>query len=110
MSKLKIDVTENIKDRTNAYILTGRKTGEQQREFLRLDDLEKKYEIIIVTTPANYKQVNSSFFLGLFGKSVRKYGSRLEFLKKYQFELPQNILDSVEEGIADALRTGSGLD
>lgn len=110
MKTLKIDISEKIKNNKTIFGISGRPLGNQQRKVWKIDQEEDKYEEIVIIVPAQYLSVSSSFFLGFLGKSVRKCGSRDAFLQKFKFQCSPSIMASVEEGIKDALRDGSGLD
>lgn len=65
----------------------GRDNGEAARREFNLDELENDdaLEKVLVNIPPETYNINSSFFLGLFGKSIRKAGSKDEFLKSFEF-------------------------
>lgn len=47
--------------------------------------------------------INSSFFLGLFGKSIRKAGSKEAFLLKFKFETNGKEYQVINRSIERAL-------
>ena len=110
MKTWKIDVSQKIKNNKTIFGISGRPLGVQQRKIWKIDLEEQKYDEIVVYIPPHILSVSSSFFLGFLGKSVRKCGAREAFLEKYKFKCSSSIMSSVEEGIKDALREGSGLD
>lgn len=69
-------------------VYSGRGRGEALRAQYALDDNEDKSEVIEVVIPASAYTVSSSFFLGLFGPSVRKCGTVDSFEKKFKFKAP----------------------
>jgi len=84
-------------------ILTGRQTGEKSREQVSLDkkDMDdKSYEVIIDN---NFKSLNSSYWLGMFGDSVRKLGEE-KFREKYCFICKDIFMDTVNRCITHALK------
>lgn len=108
--KTEIDITTGIKNRETIFGVSGRPLGQKQRKILEIEKIEEEYEAITVVVPSHILYMSSSFFLGLFGKSVRKYGGSTAFLTKYIFKCSKDIMVSVEEGIKDALVVGDGLD
>lgn len=65
----------------------GRPNGKAARKQLRIDELEKDPAIhFVVTIPKDTYNINSSFFLGLFGDSIRSAGSEDGFLKRFEFQ------------------------
>jgi hypothetical protein len=84
-------------------ILSGRDCGEESRRRFRLDEIDAAADAkAIVTIPDDVISMNTSFFLGLFGPSVRRL--RSEFLNKYQFECDDVHMATVREGIVRALK------
>lgn len=57
----------------SSYI--GRKNGQMAREKFKLDTYNPSTHKIILVTPESTRSINSSFFLGLFGKDIKKIGS-----------------------------------
>lgn len=84
--------------------LIGRSKGKVIREELKRQiDLDSNpSEIIGVIVPQGIVSVNSSFFLGLFGESVRKLGSE-NFRRKFRFECSGPARLNIERGIEEAL-------
>lgn len=86
----------------NKKVLSGREKGKKLREKLKIgekDDDNEKVEIVI---PMDVYAFNSSYFLGLFGESVRKLGKE-KFLEKYNFTCNEIIKLNILDGIEDAL-------
>ena len=110
MRTWKIDISEKIKNNKTIFGISGRPLGNQQRKIWKIDQEEEQYEEIVIIIAPHILSISSSFFLGFLGKSVRKCGTREAFLQKYKFQCSSSIMVSVEEGIKDALREGSGLD
>ena len=85
-------------------VYTGRSRGERLREQLDLDALDKSAFVIKVKIPEATYSISSSFFLGLFGPSIIKYGSKDDFIKKYSFETSEFLISVIEKHIARALQ------
>lgn len=93
----------------NSKVFSGRARGERVRTEENLDRFDNSDEKIIVKIPDDVFSFNTSFFLGLFGKSVRSAGSREEFRRKFIFQSPDYLEVDIEGGIADALRNSTPL-
>ena len=101
-----IDYDKKMKD---MLVLSGRELGYQIRTNMNLDKVDKddkKYKIIF---PKNIISISTSFFLALFGESVRKCGNKEEFLNKYNFDCNKNMMLNINDGIIDALNNVDGL-
>lgn len=86
-------------------VYTGRNRGERLREKLNLDAFDGSEDIIVkVIIPKETYSISSSFFLGLFGPSIMKLGSRESFLKKYIFETSEFLISVIDKHIARALQ------
>lgn len=101
--KSKIEITKGIKDINKSLVISGRNLGEDQRKKFHMDAKDKDSNNYIITIPNNIISVNSSFFLGAFGKSVRNFKSKEKFLEKYEFNCNENALITINDGINDAL-------
>lgn len=88
-------------------VFAGRERGQRVREAAQLDKLERKYATIEVHIPEDVYSVNSSFFLGMFGDSIRELGEAA-FREKYRFT-GKSIDRVLEDGISEALRKRSPL-
>lgn len=100
----------NLKPYAGAHsiVMSGRPRATQIRKELNLDDLDKKDESVEVLVPLEVVSLNSSFFLGLFGQSVRNLGVE-KFFQKYRFNGSPTVLVDVERGARDALETSNPL-
>lgn len=104
-----INIVDYYKKMKEMIVLSGRELGYQIRTKMNLDKFDvddKKYKIIF---PNNIISISTSFFLALFGESVRKCGNKEEFLKKYNFDCNQNMMLNINDGIIDALNNVDGL-
>lgn len=84
-------------------VYVGRERGNSVRKKFSLDKLDQDPETVSVIVPDNTFSINPSFFLGLFGESIRTLGSREAFLKKYRFKIPKHLQSSIEAYISRAL-------
>ena len=85
-------------------VLSGRTKGEKIRKELQLQTIDKEAEPIAVEVPLGVVSMNSSFFLGLFGPSVRQLGAE-NFKRKYMFKARPAVVEDVNRGIRDALKS-----
>ena len=90
-------------------VYSGRAKGELARTKLNLDAHDAQDCQARVIIPERTFSVTSSFFLGLFGKSVRHAGSGDEFLKRYRFKAPEIFEKTIDLFILRALREQTDL-
>lgn len=83
MSALTVDLSS-----VSGPVYSGRGRGEALREKYALNDLEDSIDSVSVIIPESAYTVSSSFFLGLFGPSIRKCGSVDQFERKFSFDAP----------------------
>ncbi|MBA3342484.1 MAG: DUF4325 domain-containing protein [Gemmatimonadaceae bacterium] len=88
-------------------VFAGRDRGREVRIKAMLDDMDIEPGEVEVSVPADVFSVNSSFFLGLFGPSIRSLGGP-GFRAKYRF-VGRDISRVVNDGIEEALNTSSPL-
>lgn len=89
-------------------VLSGRDRGSEARQHAGLASLDAQPEAeVIVRIPDDLVFIASSFFLGMFGDSIRRFGET-EFRRRYQFQGPysEHVLRDV---IREALKRGSPL-
>lgn len=102
-----VDMKDYIGDKK---IISGRKNGCKTRATLKLEELEKENDIIKIVIPMDVLSFNSSYFLGMLGESVRKFGSKEAFLNKYQFSCNEIVKININDGIMDALNNNNALE
>ncbi len=90
-------------------VYSGRKRGELVRKKMKIDSVDQGEAIVHVKIPADAYSVTSSFFLGLFGESIRRAGDRQTFLKKFQFDCPPVFQETFDSCIARALQEQTEL-
>lgn len=89
----------------NGPVYAGRSRGENARRQANLDQVDNDAAQVEVSIPEDTYTVTSSFFLGMFGPSVIKAGSREAFVKKFHFKSPSFLNEDFEEYISYALET-----
>jgi hypothetical protein len=103
MNQIKRINLADVRTPANSRVFSGRGAGEQARRHFDLDKLDVDDSVVTVSIPDWAFSVNMSFFLGLFGNSVRALG-RDNFVKKYQFQCKEVHRAAISEGIDRALR------
>jgi hypothetical protein len=84
-------------------VISGRDCGEEFRKRYQLDKVDAAPGEVQVSIPTEVVSMNTSFFLGLFGPSVKHLG-REGFLAKYKFLCDDVHMETVREGISRALK------
>lgn len=96
-------------ERMGGPLFSGRERGILNRKKFNLDSLDEEDSIINVIIPENTYSITSSFFMGLFGDSIRKMGNRENFFRKYQFKMPDRFVNKIDIYIERALRENTAL-
>ena len=100
MGNEKIVIREYVKK--DSKLLSERPNGEKVREQLKLNQKDKDpytYEIVIDN---DFTSLNSSFWLGMFGESVRTLNEE-KFREKYIFKCKDVFLEKIDACIEIAL-------
>jgi hypothetical protein len=66
--------------------------------------VSKRARSLNSTLPKEAYTISSSFFLGLFGQSVVRAGSRDAFLKRFEFDAPDFMRGVIDSYIGRALQ------
>lgn len=91
------------------WILSGRNNGKEARRINKLDEKDADGVLYNVELKKEIEFINTSYFLGCFGPSIRNLGEK-RFREKYQFINIDKYTDAViEDGIDRALKLGSPL-
>ena len=85
-----------------AKVFVGRDRGTQCRLKVGLDAADRSEQSVEVRIPHDTLSVTPSFFLAMFGDSIRKLGKR-EFTERYSF-IGWDARAVVEDGIREATR------
>jgi len=100
-----IDLAE-VRTSPQSRVFSGRDRGEAARRKYGLAKRDSSDEIVTVIIPPDTYSMNMSFFLGMFGDSVRKLGKD-RFYEKYRFECKDVHWPSIREGVDRALKESS---
>lgn len=85
-------------------VYTGRSRGEHLRLELQLDKLDAAGVPVEVDIPEGTYTISSSFFLGLFGPSILKAGSKDAFFAHYKFKTPAFLQSVIDGYVSRALQ------
>lgn len=86
-------------------VYTGRDRGQRLRVELCLDELDARGVEVDIKIPESTYTISSSFFLGLFGPSVVRAGSRDAFYRRYHFKSPSFLKEVMDSYVARALQS-----
>lgn len=97
----------NLSELTEGRVrnLTGHERGLAARAKFNLDTLDASTDSIEVKVPEDLEGITTSFFQGMFAKSVR--ASQDKFLDRYRFHASPAIMEQVLRGI-DRVNTKRG--
>lgn len=104
-----MEINLNNHTKKGSRVLSGRNEGKEVRKKFSLELIDRNNENVTVIFPDDIISLNSSFFLGLFGPSVRFLGKH-GFQEKYRFICPEFVKKSIEDGIERAIKTSNPLD
>ena len=90
-------------------VYSGRDRGQLARKESDMDTLDLTNEPVHVKIASDTYALTSSFFLGLFGPSIKKCGSKEAFLNKFIFDMPEAFNPMLESCVERALRGNTGL-
>ncbi len=93
----------------DSIVFSGRPEGMSVRASLNLDAEDSLPGPVVVVIPQRIISVNGSFFLGLFGQSVRNLGA-VRFQSKYTFDCREKVKTDIARGIRHALEFSNPLD
>ena len=91
-----------------AKVFAGRERGKYWRRQFKLDHVDLEEGSVDVLIPEDIISLNISFFLNLFGDSVRRLG-REGFKAHYHFKSDPILELAIEQGIDQALKRSSAL-
>ena len=88
-------------------VFTGRQRGQDARVRLRLDDIAAEDHVDVIIPDGTYA-ITSSYFLGMFGPSIRSLGLE-NFQRVFTFAAPDFIKEKVTDWCLRAFRDRSDL-
>ncbi len=91
-----------------AKVFAGRERGKYWRAKFEIDKLDSEPEPVTVLVPEDILSLNISFFLNLFGESIRKLGKE-GFRTHYIFQNDPILTPVIDQGIEQALKRSSAL-
>ena len=108
MQTMKIIDLNLARTSTQAKVFAGRERGKYWRRQFKLDEIDTLDDIVNVLIPEDIISLNISFFLNLFGDSVRRLG-REGFKAHYHFQSDPILEPAIKQGIEQALKRSSAL-
>ena len=87
--------------------LSGHERGVKARDYFNLDKLDVEEKGVLFVIPSNIDAIASSFFQGMFSKSVRRFSTDKDFLEHYKFQANPTVYRQIEQGIK-RIRTKRG--
>lgn len=108
MSGTKIVDLNEARTSNEAKVFSGRERGKYWRDRFNLNEVDRDNGHVCVDVPEDILSINLSFFLSLFGESVRFLG-RDGFIRKYEFRCKPSLRPLIEQGIDQALKKSSVL-
>ena len=103
MTDVKIIDLNEARTSRDSRVLSGRERGVECRRKFEITRLDKSAERVIISVPRDIYSLNTSFFLGLFGESVRALGKD-GFREKYQFDCDDIHWETIADGIERAVK------
>lgn len=88
------------KDGSIAKVFTGRDRGEDVRKASHIDEIEERYDKVIIIIPDNIYSINPSFFEEFFINVILKLGKD-KFREKFEFRVLGNY--NYERPLAEAI-------
>ena len=88
--------------------ISGHERGVQARLQFELDRVDEVDGVVGVHIPEDVRAIATSFFQGMFSKSVQKYGSKDIFLSHYHFDATPNVMEQILRGIDRSLTQRGG--
>lgn len=88
--------------------LAGHQRGLAARERFRIAQLDFDGQPVEVIFPADFRQVSSSFFQGMFANSVHRLGSVDRFFEHYRFNAPAHVRAKLVDYAEQALARDAG--
>ena len=101
-----IDLINFLPKETLVY--SGRPNGQAARKQYKVDSIDKNDECYEVLIPKETLSFNPSFFLGMFGDSIRTLRKE-KFNEKYVFKCDIRFLKTMEIEIDRCLKTSKVL-
>jgi hypothetical protein len=90
-------------------VLSGKQRGIRARADYSLETFDSASGQVTVKFAPDVQAITPSFVLGMFGVSVKAYGSVDAFFQKYEFEVRPNLLAQIRRGAEYSLLKGDPL-
>lgn len=96
MTEINLDAVANKGQVRN---LAGKPRGEAARVAFHLDEVDHASDVVTVEVPDYIYAISSSFFLGLFSRSVVALGGIEGFLNHYRFRASDTVMRQIYHGL-----------
>lgn len=96
MPEISLDAVANKGQIRN---LAGKPRGEHARAAFGLDEMDRMSGVVTVEIPDYIYAISSSFFLGLFSRSVTALGGAEGFLDHYRFRASDVVMRQIQHGL-----------
>jgi hypothetical protein len=103
---MEINFSEITEDRVRN--ISGHERGVKARTRFMLDKLDRESDMIDVVIPQDIEAIATSFFQGMFSKSVQRFGSKEGFLSHYRFVAAPLVMEQILRGIERSLTARQG--
>ncbi|MCH8493027.1 MAG: hypothetical protein LAT53_07340 [Idiomarina sp.] len=98
-----IDITTVSSAPDGVYV--GRDNGEATRKAIMQDKninlMDKDIRVRFVF-PRTAETITTSFFLGMLSQSIYNFKTKEDFLKHFQFDANEYLMEDIHQGIDDA--------
>lgn len=102
-----VDFNQILKE-SGVRNISGHERGAEARRYFLLDDLDIQPDEVIVVIPHHIDALATSFFQGMFAKSVQRFGDKDKFLRHYKFQASSLIMEQILRGIERSLTSRRG--
>ena len=92
-----------------SFVISGRDKGVRARGEKKLNVIDANNEVINIEIPEDIISLNPSFFLGMFGPSIRSLGIE-KFRSKYLFKCSESIKKTIDAETERAIKKSSVLE
>jgi hypothetical protein len=86
-------------------VYVGRDNGIEARKRFKVHRYDTRGSQVTVRIPNETYSVNSSFFLGLFGDSFKRFGTKETFMAHYNFVAPPHVMNTLTSVLDTAFKS-----
>ncbi|MCK0139308.1 hypothetical protein [Aliiroseovarius sp. F47248L] len=104
--EMEINFEELSNDRVRN--ISGHERGVEARKKFKLDEFDALEDSVEVVVPNTIEAIATSFFQGMFSKSVQQFKSKDAFLEHYKFRASPSVMEQILRGIDRSLAARGG--